>query len=310
MEANSQQVPPSIRSAMSMSRQTIKVPKSPNFSPFQTFSRLFPLSSAIPGDDLLQSLQSPQTVHSTRHPQKNPLLEAIAHSQYLPHENRRKQQWGRYKEAHADKLYENWETDECTLEDKTTLAHSYEVGSSPSKSGCSFKQSTRKVNLFRPRPIKVGVSRTIAHISPATATSQKPRSNSIPSKLWKPSKSVEFPPLSGALSTPIIHHKAKNSEIVLQPTLRLTVIDSEEFDESPAQIETVFEKIKEKKREKPVKKPLETHVRRVSLAETSSNTRYSEDTAMVLGDTSSLARRRSQLMVVPARLLRHAFVHK
>jgi hypothetical protein len=128
MEANSQQAPPSIRSAMSMSRQTTKVPKSPNSVLFKSFSRPFPLPSAIPGDDLLQPLQSPQTVHSTRHPQKNPLLEAIAHSQYLSHENRRKQQWGQYKEAHADKLYENWETDECTLEDKTTPTHSYEGG--------------------------------------------------------------------------------------------------------------------------------------------------------------------------------------
>lgn len=305
MEAKSQLSPPCIRSAMSMSRRAVTTPKSPNSSLFQSFSSLFPLSQTSSGNHVLQPLQP---VRSARHCHRSSYHEVITHSPYQSHEKERKAQWGQYKETHADKLYENWETDECLLEDKNEFNRSLGSGISTSKSDCSFKVGP-KIRLFRPCPIKVGQRHTITHISHATATTPKSRSNSIPNKLWKHSKSALFPPLSAASSSPMSHHKAKHSEIVLQPTLRLTVIDSEELDESPAQI--VPEKKRDKRSEKPVPKPAESHIRRVSVPDASSNnTRYCEDTAAVLGDTSSLARRRSMQMVVPARLLRHAFTHK
>ena len=201
MEAKSQLSTPSIRSAMSMSRKAATTPKSPNSSLFHSFSGLSSLPNAISGHDVLQPLRPPQPVHSSRHSHRSSLHEVIAHSPYRPHENRHKLQWGQYKETHADKLYENWETDECTLEDKNMSTYSLGGGISTSKSRSSFKIGT-KVRLFHPRPIKVGKFHTVSHILPAAATTQKPRSNSIPSKLLKHSESVQFPPLATTSSPP------------------------------------------------------------------------------------------------------------
>ena len=322
-------MPPVIRTAMRMSRRTIKVPKSPEASPYQSVSAPIPPPRTLSGSELLQPFLSPQRVQDTRLLQKHPLLEAISKSPYRTPVIRRKQQWGQFKETHPERFYENWETDECGLEQwgQYKESHPERLYANWETDECGLDDQTRSIgrhdsgitksaynlnkrkSLFRPQPIKVGKPTTTSYIPTHTTTSQKVRSNSIPSPLRKSFQPVEFPPISGALSANISPSMHRGSGLVIQPTVRLTVIDSEELDESPAQIEPVLEKIREKKSEKHAQKSQQANLQRLRSFDTSLKTRYSEETAMVLGNTSSLARRRSEQMIVPARLLRHAFVH-
>lgn len=304
METKNQLAPPVIRTAMRMSRRTIKVPKSTEASPYQSLSAFLPPARTLSGNELLQPLVSPQSGHDARPLQKHPLLEAISKSPYLKPAIKRKQQWGQFRDTNPERLYANWETDECELDDPARSINRRDSGITKS----AYSLNKRK-SLFRPQPIKLGKSTPASHIPQPTITSPKARSYSIPSPLWKSFQPVELPPLPGTLSANTSPSTRKALEIVIQPCVRLTAIDSEELDDSPAQIEPVLEKIREKKSNKPVPKPQQADLQMLRSFETSLKTRYSEETAIVLGNTSSLARRRSEQMTVPARLLRHAFVH-
>jgi hypothetical protein len=90
----------------------------------------------------------------------------------------------------------------------------------------------------------------------------------------------------------------------IQPELRLLRVTSEDLADSPRGFEDVLKEIRKKKNPKKTVKL--SHVRSpVHGICNSIMSRYNEETAHVLGDTKSQARRRSQQMVVPERLFRH-----
>jgi len=305
MEAQPHSSVPFIRTAMRMSRRTIKVPKHPDLQPFQRYSSLVNLPGVAIEAESVQPAPIPPV---SRFFQRSSLPEVLVNSPYLSPVARRKPQWGHFREVHKDKMYENWEQDECALEQGSPSVTAQKDGSVTAKASSDFRQLPRKMSLFRPRPSKLGKSLTTSTSRPTATVSPKVRHYSTSNNHLKTSKSVHFPALKEATALPLPAHRTSTYDLHIEPVVYLTAIESEELDESPAKIEEVLEILRERKSGKVAEKPPEVALRRASEVVLSSQSKYCNETAMVLGDTSSIVKRRNERMIIPERLFRHSYI--
>jgi len=268
MESHGRAPPPAIRTAMRMSRYnspTLKPTEIPNFAASLC------LSDEIAEDESVQS----------------------AKLRSLPSVPDRSRPWGQYRETLRSQLYQDWEKDECVLEEEVAVQHTALAAAKPA---IDLRQPKKRLTLFRPQPIKTAKSSTIPCVRPTMETHPKVLSSAGLRKHCKPAC---LPPLQAVSPQLSVTSKAQD----LYPVVRLTIIESEELVESP--VESAFEQLRVRKSPKMVEKPAETQVQRGNEGRFSLKTKYCEETAAMLGNTSSLARRRSDRMIVAERLFRH-----
>jgi len=290
-----------IRTAMRMSRHTVKAKKSLDAqSPFSLLT-FHPPETGVERE----AVRLPGRKKTVRpsHDHHSALLDGLANSPYLASDA--KPEWDTVRDKHKEKPYKNWEIDECPLEEANVASplphvHFHEsdvVASNP----VDLKIDRKRPLLFRPHPIKASKSTLLSPIRPTLDVHTRARHRTIHHSALKQSQTLLSPHSEAAVQSSVLP-KAP----VLQLVLRITAIESADLDESGEGLEGVFKEPRAKRAR--VQKPIQTHFHRLS-AEYNPMTSYNEETALVLGDTKSIARRRSGQMIIPERLFRYMNLH-
>ena len=290
---------PVIRTAMQMSRRTVKTDKGSIRLPVEIPSFTESSNSDVPVQTCaVSALKAPLPLSNESSMSSNP--SHVSSSPYLDPIPRRKLHWGQFKQKHAEKLYENWERDECRLESVSVDAPLFTknpvfLESRSDTHALTLHFPAHKPVLFRPRQRKFS---HLSYLSPP----QRPAKVTVKSQRSR--HHLPTPPQPVQVETES-HMNASHREEEIYPVLKLTQIDSCELESSLSDPGDVLESIRErrkfKSREHP---PIPPVARPIPTQGISLHMKYTEESAQVLGDTRSLLRRRSERMIIPARLLR------
>lgn len=288
MDAASLPAPHTIRTAMRMSRPTVKAKKSLDAQSLLSLLTFHPQETPVGGEAARLPGRKKTVGHAHGH-HNSELLEGLANS---PYSASKQPWWAAAQDKHKEQTYTNWETDECPLKEEDEDCSSPHVCFQGSETVASahVKIPWKRPISIRPQAMKVSKSAILSPVRPPfhtrvkvrhptfhhSAHSQVPKQEALPSALPQP----QF----------------------LQPVLRLMAIESGDLDDSGEGLEEVLKGLRERKvrTQKPVWTDSHQQNRGYNLRSS-----YSEETALVLGDTKSLARRRSDRMFIPERLFRH-----
>ena len=229
----------------------------------------------------------------------------------------RRLRWKEILAAKGHSFLGDWENEECKLESDSLqmsdCSVSTRVVNTSAHASVGVLGTKKRPILFRPKPLKflsqktcIGPASVASVPALSTPTSLK-RTHSLSSRvkeapvLRKPmskTSSAALLPLSVLPLKPAVQTLKTNI------VLRFTQIDSNELDESENEAESVLMHLQAQR--KPRRSSYEQWMDPPKhISDAKCGQRYSEETAHVLGDTKSLAKRRSLQMKVPQRLFRH-----
>ena len=279
---------PAIRTAMRMSRSIVQPAEAPS-EMVGGFSAAADETHPMHFAGSVRSSVRKATIRHKNTLSNSTLPSALANSPYLSPVVKRRPQWSLFQQEHPDKLYTDWEIDECRLEHMTSLSPKNELRLGNDLYGRTFNSTGRKVTLFRPKPQK-------------TTNIQRPiQVNVRRTYIRKVNTDIRNTVIADKRVAEKEDEKEPVRDFKIYPTLKLTAIESDELNNSSGS--SPITPHLRKKRQSIAKVPGNTHI---SPTEPRFTRNYTEETAEVLGDTRSIVRRRSQRMVIAARLLRNA----
>lgn len=275
---------PAIRTAMRMSRRTVK----PDKGHVEVKSELQVCAEETSPVHTVETIRSLERKPTIQH--KNPMStstfpSALVNSPYLSPVAERRPHWSKFHQQHPEKLYMDWEKDECRVDHLTSLSPKNDLYG---RTKCNWNGG--KAILFRPKPRK-GTDVHTTTTRPIQVTNRRTYTRRVNTYVGNTvNHSVEDRK----------EEKEPVKDVEIYPTLKLTTIDSNELNNSSD--DSPLSPYLRQKRQSKVNLHSKTYL---SPTEPRFTRKYSDETAHVLGDTSSIVRRRSQRMVIAARLLKN-----
>lgn len=271
-----QSTSPAIRTAMRMSRHTLKVRVSSDSPPLLTHLTTF----RVPATGT--ELQRKQTVRPNHIHHVSAVSGILGNSPYVACTKRRKPTLKAFHKC--KKGPESCKLDDCEAKKSLSLHLSVpEVRLVTSTSILDLKKERKRPVPNHPKPIVVA---SCSHRQLLTHTGE------------------HIPPVQNHLTEAPSLPLSQNPLFSIHPVVHLQRIDSEDLQESPRRVEEVLMRLKEKRSPKSMKLQRTGRLQQ-GQATGSLMAKYNEETAHVLGNTQTLARRRSGQMVVPERLFRY-----
>ena len=265
-----------------MSRRTVKVTKPTDSSPLLAY---FVSSHVIIAESTeLRESQRKQTVRETHDHHVSVMFGTLGNSPYLAPVRRRKPTITVFHNGQKGKSRFDEYTAKDISKDGFSLHLSIpEVIFTTSTSILDMENELKKQVSFHPSPIKVAKSSTQA----VTCSHRQLLAHRF---TWKHLQPVLNQSKTEVQPCPAVLPKPQNPLFTIHPVVHLLRIDTEELQDSPRDVEEVLAHIKRKKRQKKTKLQRTSSMPQSKIA-CNFMAKYNEETAQVMSDTRSLARR-------------------